>query len=81
MMNCFESALDVRDLVHQGKDAHDVPLVLTASSSGVGDLVHQGKDAHSQEACVARVHTTWQVIALPGEIEEDKDSRRRRNSD
>jgi hypothetical protein len=25
--------------------------------------------------------TTWQVIALPEEIEEDKDSRRRRNSD
>src|SRR5262252_2712471 len=35
----------VGDLVHQGKDAHDVPLVVTASSSGVGDLVHQGKDA------------------------------------
>ena len=26
-------------------------------------------------------HTTWQVIALPGEIEEDKDRSRRRNSD
>ena len=67
MMNCFESALDVRDLVHQGKDAHDVPLVLTASSSGVGDLVHQGKDAQwhvysmcerpcaSGEGCTSRV--------------------------
>ena len=67
MMNCFESALDVRDLVHQGKDAHDVLLVLTASSSGVGDLVHQGKDAQwhvysmcerpcaSGEGCTSRV--------------------------
>ena len=45
MMNCFEGALDGRDLVHQGKDASIQAWQVEANGEGVRDLVHQGKDA------------------------------------
>ena len=45
MMNCFESALSMRDLVHQGKDAPIQAWQVEANSEGVRDLVHQGMDA------------------------------------
>jgi hypothetical protein len=45
MMNCCESALRVRDLVHQGKDAPIQAWQVEANGESVRDLVHQGKDA------------------------------------
>jgi|RhiMetdeSRZDD1v2_1073273.scaffolds.fasta_scaffold308359_2 hypothetical protein len=47
MMNCFESTLDVKDLVHQGKDAPIQAWQIEANGKGVRDLVHQGKDVHT----------------------------------
>lgn len=43
MMNCFESALGVRDLVHQRKDAPIKAWQIEVNGEGVRDLVHEGK--------------------------------------
>jgi transposase len=58
----------------------DVTIVARDRTEAYAAGIRQGAPEATQVA--DRFHfTTWQVIALPGEIDEDRSSRRRINSD